>query len=121
MATGGSGEEGAFITSVRVETIGIHEHVSVWVRGQLVGTLIVGDGDGERIKNALLGAKYFGIDRSVDGPIDPVELVEWRVLATGWLDAEEIVTYPVGTVGRIILRLLDALHDAQSGKGKPDV
>ncbi len=119
MATGGSGEEGAFITSVRVETVGAHEHVSVWVRGQLVGTLIVGPGDGERIKNALLGAKYFGTDRPVDGPITREELVEWRVLATGWLDAEEIFTSPVGIVGRIMLRLLDALHEAQSRKAGP--
>lgn len=97
-------------TSVRVEPFGAHEHVRVWVRGQLVGTLITRPGDGERLKNALLGAKYFGTGRTVDGPITAVELVEWRVLATGWLEAEEIVTSPVGVVGRIVLRLLDEVH-----------
>lgn len=44
-----------FITSVRVELRGAHEHVSVWVRGQLVGNLIVGIGDGDRMQAVLLG------------------------------------------------------------------
>jgi len=43
-----------FITSIRVETFGAHEHVRIWVRGQLVGTLIMGPGDGARLE-ALLG------------------------------------------------------------------
>lgn len=42
-----------FISSVQVETFGAHEHVRVWVRGQLVGTLVVGKGDGERMRAAL--------------------------------------------------------------------
>jgi hypothetical protein len=45
-----------FISSVKVETKGAHEHVSIWVRGQLVGKLVTGPFDGERIKAALLGA-----------------------------------------------------------------
>lgn len=42
-----------FISSVQVELIGAHEHVRVWVRGQLAGTLIVGPGDGARMRAAL--------------------------------------------------------------------
>lgn len=45
-----------FISSVKIETRGAHEHVHIWVRGQLVGTLVVSPGDGDRIKQALLGA-----------------------------------------------------------------
>lgn len=43
----------ALISSVRVETIGAHEHVRFWVRGQFCGSLVVGPGDGERFKQAL--------------------------------------------------------------------
>jgi hypothetical protein len=104
-----------FITSVKVEPHGGHENVQVWVRGELVGALIVGLGDGERIKNALCGAKYFGVDRPVDSPITRIDLLEWRVLATGWLDADDIVTIgDTGLVGRIILRLLDALLNTET-------
>lgn len=99
-----------FVTSVTVNPAGAHELVSVWVRGQLIGTLTVGPGDGERIKNALLGAKYFGIDRAVDGPVTALELVEWRVQATGWLDADEIGMSETGFVGRLVLRLLDEVQ-----------
>lgn len=48
-----------FITSVRVEGsdgAGPHEWVSVWIRGQNVGTLCVGKGDGEDLKALLLGS-----------------------------------------------------------------
>jgi len=104
-----------FITSIHVEPRGAFEHVHVFVRRQLVGTLITDRGDGERIKNALLGAKYFAFDRPADGPITREELVEWRALGATWLEAEEIVTIGVtGFVGRIVLRLLDALHEAQT-------
>jgi hypothetical protein len=104
-----------FITSVKVATHGGHENVQVWVRDELVGALIVGPGDGERIKNALLGAKYFGVDRPPDSPITRIELLEWRVLATGWLDVDDIITAgDTGLVGRIILRLLDALLDTET-------
>jgi hypothetical protein len=104
-----------FITSVKVEPQGGYDHVQVWVRGELVGVLITKPDDGERIKNALLGAKYFGVDRPVDSPITRIELFEWRVLATGWLDVENIITAgDTGLVGRIILRLLDALLNTEN-------
>jgi hypothetical protein len=41
------------VTSVKVEKIGAHEHVRVWVRGQLAGSLVVGIGDGERMRQAF--------------------------------------------------------------------
>lgn len=47
-----------FISSVRVEasrTGGPHEYVSVWIRGQQVGTLCVGKGDGEPLAAILRG------------------------------------------------------------------
>lgn len=104
-----------FITCVQVRQEGLIEEVDVFVRGRRLGTLYAGKGDGERLKNALLGAKYFGIDRTADGPIKAVELVEWRVLAAQWLEVEEIVTIgQTGFVGRMVLRLLDALHATQT-------
>jgi hypothetical protein len=104
-----------FITAVHVEPRGTFDHVHVSVRGQVVGVLITDKGDGERIRNALLGAKYFGVDRPVEGPITREELIEWRALAALWLGVEEIVTInQTGFVGRIVLRLLDALHEARA-------
>jgi hypothetical protein len=41
-------------------------------------------------------------------------LIEWRFLAAGWLEADEIVMNETGFVGRIVLRLLDALHEASA-------
>lgn len=49
-----------FITSVDVRTSGArHEYVSVWIRGQNVGTLCVGAGDGEPLKAVLLGEPIY--------------------------------------------------------------
>jgi hypothetical protein len=48
----------AFVTSVRVEkTSGPHEYVTVWIRGQNVGTLVVGQGDGLKLEALLLGGQ----------------------------------------------------------------
>ena len=99
-----------FITSVQVCKEGLIEEVDVFVRGCRVGTLYVGPGEGERMKNALLGAKYFGIDRPVESPLTSLELVEWRVMATGWLEVDEIGMSETGFVGRLVLRLLDEIH-----------
>jgi len=103
-------ETSDFITCVRIEEGPAHSQVTVWIRGQSVGTLVCGADDADRIRNALVGAKYFGTDRSSDGPVRWEEQMEWRVLATNWLDVNEIITGPTGMVGRIVLRLLDALH-----------
>ena len=47
-----------FVTSVRVErSSGPHEYVSVWIRGANVGTLCVGRGDGEALRDLLLAAE----------------------------------------------------------------
>ena len=46
-----------FITSVRVmRSAAAHEWVNVFIRGQLVGTLCVGEGDGAQLERMLLGA-----------------------------------------------------------------
>jgi hypothetical protein len=45
---------GPLITSVKVETIGSHDHVRVWVRGQLTGTLIVSKGEGAALRRLML-------------------------------------------------------------------
>lgn len=42
------------ISSVRIETAGAHDHVSVWVDGACAGTLTVNEGDGEELKRLLL-------------------------------------------------------------------
>ena len=47
--------EGPFITTVEVRASdGPHEYVSVWIRGQQVGTLCVGKGDGEPLRALLM-------------------------------------------------------------------
>jgi hypothetical protein len=49
------GKPRAFITSVRVDpSNGPHEWVTVFIRGQCVGTLCVGNGDGAALKRRLL-------------------------------------------------------------------
>ena len=44
------------VTSAKVETFGAHDHVRVWIRGQLAGSLTVGKGDGPELRAALLAA-----------------------------------------------------------------
>lgn len=46
----------ARITSTRVEHRGAHDHVTVWVDGANVGTLIVGEGQGDWLASVLLRA-----------------------------------------------------------------
>lgn len=41
------------VSSVRVHTEGGHERVNVWLRGQHVGALTVGDGDGAALRRLL--------------------------------------------------------------------
>jgi hypothetical protein len=68
------------VTSVKVVQSGAHEHVRIWVRGQFVGTLIVGKGDGVRMQQA------FG---------DPTWLVkDFHVLYRTALDVSESVVEP---------------------------
>lgn len=50
------------VSSVRVDTTPVHDHVRVWNRGGLAGTLIVKKGDGEKIKALLLGEAPKGAD-----------------------------------------------------------
>jgi hypothetical protein len=44
-----------FITSVRVEKGGSHERVAIFIRHQFVGGVVCGTGDGERLRDLLLG------------------------------------------------------------------
>jgi hypothetical protein len=80
-----------------------------------VGTLITDRGDGERIKNALLGPKLVDLDRPVVGVLSPDELALWRAFATAWRDGRDTIPPfdELGEVGRIVLRLLDALDETQ--------
>lgn len=42
------------VTTVRTHTEGAHQRVNIWLRGQHVGGLIVGDGQGEALRALLL-------------------------------------------------------------------
>jgi hypothetical protein len=44
------------ISSVRIESEGIHERVTVWTRGQCSGSLVVDAGEGEKLAERLLPA-----------------------------------------------------------------
>ncbi len=46
----------SFVTSIRVSPKGAHEHVDIWVRGQCVGSLVVGARDGAAIVGLLMPA-----------------------------------------------------------------
>lgn len=50
-------EVNELVTSVRVERHGAHEGVTLWLRGMQVGTLTVGEGDGQRLRRLLLSEK----------------------------------------------------------------
>jgi hypothetical protein len=65
-----------FISSVKVETKGAHEHVHIWVRGQLVGTLIMSQGDGARMKAALGDPSWLVKDFHVLYHVAEVEAVQ---------------------------------------------
>lgn len=44
----------ALVSSVLVHTDGAHERVSVWLQGMHVGSLLVGEGQGQRLRTLLL-------------------------------------------------------------------
>lgn len=46
--------EGKLITTVRVKTVGGHDHVHVWNRGGKAGELVVAEGDGAAVERRLL-------------------------------------------------------------------
>jgi hypothetical protein len=68
--------EQPFITSVRVEPVGAHETVAIWIRGQCVGTLTVGKGDGEPLAAILRGSDVLAAMRRI--PDDKL-----RMMASG--------------------------------------
>lgn len=102
-----------FVTSVKVDTKGGHDTVWVFVEGKCVGQLVCGLGHGERLQNVLLSEKYFGTGRTPDGPIDDHERMAWRVMATQWLDVQDIICGQPGIVGRMVLRLLDRVQELE--------
>ncbi len=54
------------VTTVRVERYaGVHEGVTVWLRGMNVGTLTVGDGEGERLRALLLSEQVVAKARTL--------------------------------------------------------
>jgi len=97
------------VVTTRTEWRGIHDHVTVWINGQNTGTLIVGAGHGAALERLLLGTGPQAL-----GPgfgVSDHELAEWRVLGTNWLDVSVIDTLgTTGLVGRLVLRLLDAVE-----------
>lgn len=104
-----------FISSVTLETRGAHQHVTVFIRGRNVGTLVCGLGEGAPLAALIECANFMNLDKSGLDQGDPTghERFEWTALASNWLDVEEI-TGPTGFVGRIVLRLLHALEVAES-------
>jgi hypothetical protein len=79
---------GPLITSVKVETYGAHDHVRVWVRGQLAGSLTVGKSDGSALKRLLLATAEMQGD-------DVSWLVkDFHVLYHSALDVSESVVEP---------------------------
>lgn len=107
-----------FISSANVETRGAHDHVHVFVRGQNIGELVCGLGDGERVRNILLSEKYFGTGRAPEGPIGTHDRIAWRVLATNWLDVDEVIGEK-GFIGRMVLRLLDRIQELEDEQERP--
>lgn len=107
-----------FISSANVETRGAHDHVHVFVRGQNIGELVCGLGDGERVRNILLSEKYFGTGRAPEGPISTHEKLAWRVMATNWLDVDEVVGMR-GSIGQMVLRLLDRVQELEDETERP--
>jgi len=86
----------AFVTSVAVQQQGKgpHEYVSVWIRGQNVGTLCVGKGDGERLAAMLRAGEVCQTppddadDRVTDPPprtLEEMSAIQKRIAAA--LDA----------------------------------
>jgi len=56
-----SNQAAAFVTSVRVDPKGGHEYVSIWIRNAFVGTLCVGEGQGQRLCQLLQGGVELGV------------------------------------------------------------
>jgi hypothetical protein len=110
-----------FISSIAVETRGAHEHVTVFIRGRNVGTLVCGDGEGAALAATLQGASLFSIDVSGLDKGDPSgrEREDWLMMAGAWLDVEKIDA-PRGFVARVVLRLLKALDAAEERAGKAE-
>jgi hypothetical protein len=80
-----------FVTSVRVDTRGSHEWVTVWIQGRNVGTLTVGHGDGERLKLLLMPLVQVPLVQVTDIPVQLDPFGEQRRLddmagctAKGW-------------------------------------
>lgn len=106
---GGSVRAADCMVSVRREARGIHDHVTVWINGENVGTLVAGLGQGAALERLLLGTGPQPLGGGIG--VSDAQLAEWRAIGSNWLDVSVIDTLGVtGLVGRIVLRLLDAIE-----------
>ncbi len=106
---GGAVRAADCMVSVRREARGIHDTVTVWINGQNVGTLVAGLGQGAALERLLQGTGPQLLDGGIG--VSDAQLSEWRVIGSNWLDVSVIDTLGVtGLVGRIVLRLLDAVE-----------
>jgi len=110
-----------FISSVGLVTRGAHKHVTVFVRGRNVGTLVCGLDEGGPLASLIECCNFLNLDKSGLDKGDPTghERFEWAAMAANWLDVREIAA-PEGFVGRIVLRLLRALELAEKGLADAD-
>lgn len=68
-----------YISSVRVVTIGAHDHISVWNRGAHAGSLCVQKGDGPFIAQLLVGEDS-SVTMYADGSTEHRPLTEAEML-----------------------------------------
>ena len=104
---------GRLVSRVDVSPEGVVDVVRVEVLGEHAGNLVVGFGNGRRIARLLKGAG----DEPTSEPTS-AEISQWITRAECWLDVDTIDTDPPGEVGRIILRLIDALVQVRSERAE---
>lgn len=101
----------SLITSVDVrQSGGSHEYVAVFIRGQNVGTLCVGKGDGEAVRKLLMAEPVYV---EMPPPHAFGENNAFRMLAAedpGWLDPS---TPPYPPAGSSVVEVREATEDEQ--------
>lgn len=93
-----------FITSVRVERLGNHDHVTVFVRGAMSGTLVIDAGLGQILARLLEGAEEAGelrVGMSVAWPL----VKDFSILYRAAVGAVESETIADARTAREYLRL----------------
>jgi hypothetical protein len=89
------------VSSVRVESAGTHERVSVWNRGGLAGVLVVEAGDGATIAAAL--------ERDV---LVRIDVLEAQVRSLQLANAAGVSALRAGGDGKVKVQLPDGAGDA---------